>query len=347
MNNIINQEFLVDISSSGRERPWRDKKMKNHLLSLAYDQFNLKKAMRLRDCASWIEFSVQNNGDKRLTNANFCRVRLCPMCSWRRGLKIFSHTTAIMNGMKSERDYSYIFLTLTVKNCDADDLDNVIDSMMKAWNRFMGYKSIKQSVKGWFRGLEITHDVNQFITKDMWHGDSKKKMNSRSGYYKKLGLHIEDLNPSYDTFHPHFHCVFAVNKNYFNNKEYIKHEEWTSFWEKAMKLDYVPVVNVKKVKGDTLKAVAEAAKYVVKDEDYIIPDDWDLTVQTVKLLDNVLDHRRLVAYGGKFKDWHKKLNLDDEMDGNLINIGDEVKEDTSTEKFYYSWNVGYSQYMRS
>lgn len=345
MNKIKNQDILNDKSSTGKERPWRGKKMKNQLLAWVYEKINLKKAIRLRDCASWIEFSIQANGDKRLTNSNFCRVRLCPMCSWRRGLKIFSHTTAIMNGMKSEKDYAYIFLTLTVKNCNGDELDNLIDEMMKAWNRFMGYKSIKQSVKGWFRGLEITHDVNEFITKEMWFGNSEKKMNSRSEYYKKLGLHIGDSNPSYDTFHPHFHCVFAVNKNYFNNKEYIKQSEWTSLWEKAMRLDYIPVVNIKKVKGDTSKAVAEAAKYVVKDEDYIKPDDLDLTVQTVKLLDDVLDRRRLVAYGGKFKEWHKKLNLDDEMDGDFIRFKENDIDDKGIKKVYYSWNVGYSQYL--
>ena len=48
-NNIIQElEVLNDIMADGRQRPWREHKMANELLSLAYDNINPDKAARLR-----------------------------------------------------------------------------------------------------------------------------------------------------------------------------------------------------------------------------------------------------------------------------------------------------------
>ena len=38
-----------------------------------------------------------------------------------------------------------------------------------------------------------------------------------------------------------------------------------------------------------------------------------------------LQNRHLVAFGGKFKEIHKKLNLDDSIDGDLIHTDNENK----------------------
>ena len=342
MTGNKNQVKLNDISKSGKKRPWSEKKILNEYLATAYDNINSDKATRLRECATWLKFK-----DGLLNKANFCRVRLCPMSAWRRGLKIYAHTMAIMDGMATEKEYGYIFVTFTLRNCNGNELSANIDNMMKSWNKFTKYARFKSAVKGWYRGLEVVHDANEFITKDMYYGNSKKHLKPKKDYYKRLGLSVGDLNPNFDMYHPHFHCVFAVNKSYFKNKEYIDQKEWVQLWKKAMRLDYIPVVDVRKVKGTTAKAVSEIAKYAVKDSDYIIPEDWELTVNTVRLLDKVLDKRRLVAYGGKFKEWHKKLNLDDEVDGDLVVTGEELGIDEKEEKIeYYSWNIGYQLYIR-
>lgn len=47
----------------------------------------------------------------------------------------------------------------------------------------------------------------------------------------------------YGTYHPHFHILLAVPTNYFS-KNYIKQSEWTDMWQRAMKLDYTPIVHV-------------------------------------------------------------------------------------------------------
>ncbi len=273
------------------------------------------KTVRLVECGNFLTFHIREDETKELKTMNSCRVRLCPLCAWRRSLKVHAHTVQILDAM--EGDYAYIFLTLTTKNCTGDKLSKIIDQMMAAWQRLTQRKAFKTAVKGWYRGLEVTHNVDL-------------------------------LSPSCDTFHPHFHCLLAVNKGYFKKAGYLSQAEWVELWQKALKVDYLPVLDVRRVKGSTSKAVAEAAKYTVKDVDYIIPDDWDLTVETVRILDAALDSRRLVAYGGAMKEWHRKLNLDDEVDGDLVNVGEGKNNSPIAEwEEIYAWHTGYSQYILS
>jgi plasmid rolling circle replication initiator protein Rep len=311
----IRLHILEDYSSTGRLLNWSEKKVKNELLSIAYQAVSRPKAERLRECASFLQYSVQKDtGKKKLKTANFCRVRLCPICTWRRSLKIFSQVTKIMDELKKDKEYGYVFLTLTVKNICSDELRTTIDDMMEAWRRLIGYKKFEGAVKGWIRTLEITHNVNP-------------------------------LSTSYDTFHPHFHVILCVNKSYFKNKTYITQAEFTEYWKKAAGLNYDPIVDVRRIKGNTAKAVAEVSKYAVKDKDFIVPDDWDLTVDTVRILDKTLHKRRLVAFGGLIKKMHKKLQLDDIEDGDLVHVDGETPADDDGRLITFEWCSGYRQYI--
>ena len=130
--------------------------------------------------------------------------------------------------------------------------------------------------------------------------------------------------------------------------KYLSQEEWTSFWKQALKCDYTPVVDVRRVKGNDMKAIAECAKYSVKDVDYIIPEDWPLTVKTVAVLDQALHRRRFVAFGGEFKRVKQLLKLEDEETGSLIDVGgeDESPKDEDYILETYMWYSGYRQYFR-
>lgn len=314
---VFNGEILRDVSSTGKKQPWREKKLANEYLSEAYVAINPRKTMRLRECANTLVFNVNADGTKKLKTMNSCRVRLCPVCGWRRQLKVYYHTMAILDAMeKDKHNYAYIFLTLTVKNCSRESLISELDKLMGSWQRFIQRKAVKNVVKGWYRGLEITHNVNP-------------------------------LSDSFDTYHPHFHCLLAVDKNYFKSRDYLSKDDWTRLWKQSLKIDYDPVVDVRRIKGSTAKAVAEAAKYTVKDSDYIIPDDWDLTVSAVETLDEALDGRRLVAYGGVMKEWHKKLNLDDEVDGDLVHTGEEELDELCSvdKQLIFWWHTGFRQYV--
>jgi len=306
-------EVLCDISKTGRARPWRDKRMSNEALIEPYSEVDTRKAERLKECAKVLTFAADDNGRKRLVHANFCRVRLCPMCAWRREKKIYSNVSQITEEMKKENVWAYIMLTLTVRNCEGEELSKTEDEMMDGWQRLMQSKDVKTAVKGWYRGLEVTHNVDR-------------------------------ASESYNTYHPHFHALLAVGPRYFKD-EYIGYEKWVELWRRSMRLDYDPNIDVRRVKGDTAKAIAEISKYTVKEEDYILPSDWELTVETIRILDKALHKRRLVAYGGIMKELHKRLNLEDEIDGDLVNTGEDGDvEEKRLET--YAWHTGYKQYVR-
>ena len=149
-------------------------------------------------------------------------------------------------------------------------------------------------------------------------------------------------------YHPHFHVLIVVDKSYFKSRKYLKHEEWQELWSKATRLDYLPQVNIKKIKGNSAEAVAEVAKYSTKDSDYVIEKNIDLSMNVVETLDYALQRRRLVSFSGIMKEWHKKLNLDDAEDGDLIHIDSEKDEDLESELTLetYAWNVGYMNYIK-
>lgn len=330
---------LSDIDNRGRSRDWRGKKIYNTLLAEAFDFINPDKAARLRECSTMLSFRVYGDGTRKLDSINSCRVRLCPICSWRRSLKCYHNTRSIMDYLDRQNKYGYIFVTLTMRNCHADDLEYHLRSIYRGWSRFTQLKRFKCAMRGWYRGVEVTHDTEPYITRERYGSNAR--------YYSNRGLYIGDKNPNYDTYHPHIHCIFVVPKSYFNSRYYISQRDFANMWRQSLRLDYDPVVDVRKVKGDCARAVAEISKYAVKSIDYIIPDDWDLTVDTVRTLDAALAGKRLYAYGGCMRTAHKALNLNDAEDcSDLAHINsDERADDVDYRLVNYFWHNGYRQYV--
>lgn len=323
--NQAKEIFLRDCTRKGRIIDWQSKKIRTNQLSEIYKYIYsldsscdfrywfldpnkyLRRAEALEHCSSFLVFSLFDDGTKKLTKANFCRIRLCPMCAWRRTLKVFANMTKIMSHIIG---YRFILLTLTVKNCSGLDLSSVLDSLFSGWNLFAKFKAFKKSIKGFYRGLEVT--------------------------YNKLS----------DTYHPHFHCLLAVTPDYFIGSDYISQSEFCYMWRRAMKLDYNPSVDVRLVKGNTSKAVCEIAKYTVKDTDFIKQGNQAVSAKVVGNLDYALSGRRLVSFGGLFKKIHKELNLQDEIDGDLVDIGfeDTHKMEKILQQTYF-WNTGFNNYV--
>lgn len=356
-------EVLSDKTSTGKERPWREHKIQNQTVEECYrrladssseSEYWEKRADRLHDCGVHLWFNVYSDGNggemMKIKHAESCRIRLCPLCTWRRSIKIQTHTRKILESMQAEKKYEYILVTLTVPNVTADKLSDTITDMMKAWNIFDKYKAFGKAVKGWYRGLEVTHNLAKYKFKYVKRNGKKQRVTLVDDEGKPIP------NPSYDTYHPHFHCIFAVDSHYFKGRDYIKHDEWLAMWQKAMKNQTITQVDVRKVKPKNtnnagsdfgnmiISAVCEVAKYTVKSEDYVLPWDWDMSCKSVEVLDKALANRRLVAYGGVMKDWHKKLNLDDEVDGDLIEDG-ETPNGEVIKELCAVWNVGYQQYI--
>lgn len=299
---------MSDINSRGKERPWATYKELNQYLAVAYDEINCKKAERLRNCAEWLEFKMEDNR-MRLHKANFCRVRLCPVCQWRRSLKTFAQMRKVIAAIHN--DYSFLHLVLTVPNCSADKLSETLDKMFYAFNKMTKYAKFYRVVKGYYRGMEVTHNIKE------------------------------------NTFHPHFHCILAVNKSYFTSRDYIKQSDWLALWRKAMKDNSISQVHIEKFKYNVERGIAECAKYTCKVSDYVIFDDWDLTVKTVRTLDSALNKRRFIGLGGIIKEMHKQLNLDDIEDGSLthVEVDEDALADEDVQIIRYIWSTGYNQYI--
>src|SRR5699024_5078962 len=129
------------------------------------------------------------------------------------------------------------------------------------------------------------------------------------------------------------HVLVCVEPTYFKNTEsYVHQKQSIQFREKAMKLDYDPNVKVQMTrptttyKSDIQSTTDETAKYPVKDTDFMT-DDEEKNLKRLSDLEEGLHRKRLIYYGGLLKEIHKKLNLDDTEEGDLIHTDDDEKAD--------------------
>lgn len=284
---------------------FKERKAFGRYLSRSYKRLGFsEKSDKIHDCGSFLDFG-HHSGSFKLANAYFCKNRLCPMCAWRRSKKIFSQVMKIMDVIKC--DYEFIFLTLTVPNVSADMLNSKLNEMQVAFRKLIRRKAVKSVCIGYFKALEITY------------------------------------NRERDDYHPHYHVILAVPKNYFKSNFYITQLQWLNMWQKSMKDDNIKIVDVRKLRAKDDRgigsAVAEVAKYSVKPTDYIFTDNNMLTDKLVYTFDSVLFNRRLCSFGGCFAEARDKLGLDDITDGDLIHTDDEksVKDYDSIYKCRWDW----------
>ena len=324
MFNIVPKEYHVlrDVSKAGKVNNWQEKKCKSLILSNVYKDLEFySKFERVYNCGSFLEFKQFHDGSLKLNKANFCKDRLCPLCSWRRSLKIFGQVSQIMDVLSKDTSKGYIFVTFTIKNVSGEQLAATIDQLMKGYHNLFRTKKIKRLIKGGFRALEITHNTNRH-------------------------------SKSFDTFHPHLHCIFSVDSNYCNSKyrdrDYITQKEWVELWRNSLDIDYNPIVfveNIKKSADNLKKSVCEVAKYSVKDSDFLNEDN-DLMRRAVYHLTTGINGRRLISFRGDFAKVKKELGLDDIVDGDLIHtdVQEDINEDLGYVILKYRWNIGFYNY---
>ena len=329
-SEVICQDDVFEMHQTVNEidSKFTPKRKRSILLSESYNRIGYEsKASRVASCGTELEFAFEISPDGevsekgKLQSANFCKDRLCPMCAWRRSYKIFGQVSRIMQHLGDK--YEYLFLTLTVPSVPAESLSETISRLVKAWSNLIRQKPFKTAVRGFFRALEVTRNN-------------------------------DPTSKSFKLYHPHFHVVLAVPKSYWNNC-YITHEQWLSMWRKAYKDDSITQVDIRKAKPKNkaeaqtaeesatalASAVAEIAKYAVKDTDYIHEDNKSMTDEIVDTLAGALARRRLTAYGGCFDEAYQKLKLDDAEDGDLVHINDEtINPALALLIVKYGWTAG-------
>lgn len=174
-----------------------------------------------------------------------------------------------MEHLRKKENKEFIFLTLTAPNVSGDRLDNEIKNYNKSFERLMKRKEVKNIVKGYIRKLEVTYNS-------------------------------DETSESYDTYHPHFHVVIAVNKSYFKKTDlYINHNRWLELWREVTGDFSITQVDVRKAKANDYKEVYELAKYSAKDNDYLINREVFI------IFYKSLKGKQLLVFSSLFKDAHK------------------------------------------
>ena len=318
-------------SLEDRRFNWRERKEKTMGLFELYEKAGYPDyAERTRNCATYLQFNVYQSGERRLKTANFCKLRLCPMCIGRRARRNAWKLSQVLDLVEKEHKAKVIFLTLTMRNVDGEHLGEAISQITKGWYRLMDQRPIARSLPGWFRAIEITRGNG--ITK----GDK--------GY------------------HVHIHGIGAVEPDYFSREsrrsgKYLNQEELIQRWKKALRVDYDPSVQIATTKARrkrggvesaSLAAAKEGAKYPVKDEEYIDPAlPEDRAIEILRDYTEALRRRRLMAFGGWMKEAAKKLdaeNLEDDKD--LVHVDeDSIRDDLIVMVEGYGWHLGAGDFI--
>ena len=308
------------MSKSGKQRPWREKKIDNVDYADILEILKIKKAFNVKQCGNVLEFKPTDEGYLKLYKTWFCKSKLCPVCNWRRSMKNSYQAQRVIEEVVKEKPKArWLFLTLSTKNAiDGETLEQSLKHLTKAFDRLSRYKKVKQNLIGFMRSTEVT-------------------VNKNDGSYNQ-----------------HMHVLLCVENAYFRKKEnYITQDEWINLWQKALQVDYKPVANIKAIKPnkkgdkDIQAAIKETSKYSVKSSDYLT-GNHEKDSEIVKDLEQGLYRKRMLSYGGLLKQKHKILNLDDAEEGNLIQTSDNEKttdEEQKAHSITAIWNYEKQNYF--
>lgn len=312
----MSKKILKDVSRNGKERPWRERKLENLQYAEYLRILNFKKANRVKECGEVLRFVADDEGRLRLYQTWFCKSRLCPLCNWRRSMGQSNQLMQVLDEAHKQRKTGrFLFLTLTVENASGENLKQEVRKMGRAISKLFQYKKPAKNLLGYVRSTEITINKN-------------------------------------GTYHQHMHVLLFVKPTYFKDSaNYINQAEWSKLWQRAMKLDYQPIVNVEAVRSNKAKgknsliaSAQETAKYQVKSKD-ILTNDQERDLQVVEDLEQGLAGSRQISYGGLFKEIRKQLQLED-VDAHLINVDDDkVKIDEVVREVVAKWDYNKQNYF--
>lgn len=259
--------------------------------------FTPKTLERVKTCGDFMQhLTTQDLSKKRVHKSSACGNRFCPICTWNKAKKDAIMISVTMQAIQEEQDQDYIFLTLTAPNVEGAALQNEIDRFNHAFNKLFKRRNVDKVINGYVRKLEVTYNKERFVTEDMYK--------NAKPYFDNRNLIVGDNNPNYDTYHPHFHVLMAVNKSYFTSRDYIKQESWLNMWRECMDDMSITQVDIRKVRSTEKSengAILEVAKYSAKgDEIYHSQSVFEIFYKALK-------GRQLITFNGFFKDYVKKF----------------------------------------
>jgi len=292
------------------EEKFQSHKLMTNDLIIKLDGVEMSKySLQVLECGNYLKFSHQQHQQtkekrNKLKEANFCKFRFCPMCSWRRTRNITGQLLEALEAVEAKISVSYLFLTLTTPNPQINDLKATVKHLNDSFKRMSKTKAYKNTILGHFKALELLGN------------------NTKNG-----------------EAHPHFHILLIVKKSYFTSRDYISQAEWTKMWGKALRADYTPIVRIQSIrpkKKSTFtalqSAVFEVAKYAVKHTELTTRTDDDFRV-----IINQTKRMRFFSTGGILKEKINLLKADDD----LIDFKEKTEALwLEIEELFYEWRDG-------
>ena len=299
-------------------------------------------AKRTYSCSRHLLFKrvtdIEGNKALKLQRVFTCKCRLCTVCSWAR-TRVWRRRFLISlpQVIQYNPTARFVFLTLTVKNCDITDLNTTIKLMSKAFTKMMKRRTVDRVVIGYARSCEVTKSVN-------------------------------------GTAHPHFHVLLMVKQSYFT-RDYIKQGDWVKLWQESLQVDYTPVVDIRSVKpkkeisdrteqkielGDhagLIDSVLEVAKYGTKPSDLIgEPRDkkGKLLGYTGKIshrdwfleLTRQIHGVKHVVLAGILKQYMTDEDPNEDEILNAVNDEKDILNIDSDDLFFFNWWTDVKKYVR-
>ena len=264
---------------SEKDKPWdihrsESDQIENHYNGTEFQSYS----DRIHFCSEFLNFVLRPTETDalklKLKGARFCRVRTCMVCSWRKSLMYKARVyKSLPRFLEDYPKYRFLFLTLTVKNCEIKDLRKTITWMNQSFTRLSRLSNFPG--EGWIKSVEVTKGRR---------GDA----------------------------HPHFHCLLAVKASYFG-RDYLSQKKWCELWQKSLRVDYQPILDVQAVKaiGDLTPLVAEIVKYQTKPTHLIGyggEDDREWFLEYTRQIAKT----KALSIGGIFREYFRELEKEPE-----------------------------------
>ena len=268
---------LSDLSV--KDQSWRVHRSESDQIEKLYEGTEFQRySDRIHFCSEFLNFVLkptQTDAFKlKLKSARFCHVRTCVVCLWRKSLMYKARVyKSLPKFLEDYPRYRFLFLTLTVRNCEIQELRETIIWMNQGFTRLSRLKAFPG--EGWVKSVEITK-----------------------------GRRADA--------HPHFHVFLTVKSSYFN-RDYLSQKKWCDLWQKSLRIDYQPILDVQAVRArrDLTSLVAEIIKYQTKPSHLIgygTQEDKEWFLEYTKQI----SYTKALSIGGIFRDYFRELEKEPE-----------------------------------
>lgn len=284
-----------------------------------------KRAERMSMCGNTVLYDILPDGKMHYAGAWLCRDRLCPICSWRLGIKRLGESIKTVQRLAEIMPKTKaIHVVLTVKNVKLQNLRETLELMSAGFARLRRRQLWLDYVKGYMKSVEITYNA-------------EKK-----------------------TYHPHMHIICIVP--YYYTRQ-ISYGDWVELWRDCMKMSYNPVIwakhaykdpvpdisgsmyDIDKEQSSTMskatEAIIEATKYNTK------PDELPEIAKAGEIAELALSLKalRMVSYGGIIKKIRQELGYTTDEREQLPEETIDPIEGIDRYRVIYTWATATGKYI--